>query len=169
MFLRPLARFGLRQSVGDHRGRNEVRDTDRGFAGAHEEERLIDEAPVALAVLDADRDSLLYANDAARQIGITSLDEMARLVLDEDFPLRRVTTLADLVVGAPFQPSPMRLYRAISSRTDEYRIGFAPRKADSAAPVVGVYGDWTPLTQRGELFEEDLDRSDPWQFKNVLV
>jgi homospermidine synthase len=36
-------------------------------------------------------------------------------------------------------------------------------------PVVGVYGQWTPLTQRGELFEEDLDRSDPWQFKNVLV
>jgi homospermidine synthase len=36
-------------------------------------------------------------------------------------------------------------------------------------PVVGVYGNWTPLTQRGELFEEDLDRSDPWQFKNVLV
>ena len=36
-------------------------------------------------------------------------------------------------------------------------------------PVVGVYGEWTPLTQRGELFEEDLDRSDPWQFKNVLV
>lgn len=36
-------------------------------------------------------------------------------------------------------------------------------------PVVGVYGQWTPLTERGELFEEDLDRSDPWQFKNVLV
>jgi homospermidine synthase len=36
-------------------------------------------------------------------------------------------------------------------------------------PVVGVYGQWTPLTGRGELFEEDLDRSDPWQFKNVLV
>jgi homospermidine synthase len=36
-------------------------------------------------------------------------------------------------------------------------------------PVVGVYGEWTPLTQRGELFEEDLDRGDPWQFKNVLV
>jgi homospermidine synthase len=36
-------------------------------------------------------------------------------------------------------------------------------------PVVGAYTDWTPLAQRGELFEEDLDRSDPWQFKNVLV
>jgi homospermidine synthase len=36
-------------------------------------------------------------------------------------------------------------------------------------PVVGVYSDWTPLAQRGELFEEELDQSDPWQFKNVLV
>lgn len=101
---------------------------------------LVDEAPVALAVLDADRDSLLYANESARRIGITSLDEMARLVLDEDFPLRRVTTLAELVIGAPFQPSPMRLYRSIGSQPVEYRIGFAPRKADSAAPVVVVYG-----------------------------
>jgi homospermidine synthase len=35
--------------------------------------------------------------------------------------------------------------------------------------VVGEYTDWTPLHQRGELFEEDLDSSDPWQFKNVRV
>jgi homospermidine synthase len=35
--------------------------------------------------------------------------------------------------------------------------------------VVGRYTDWTPLYQRAELFEEDLDRSDPWQFKNVRV
>jgi homospermidine synthase len=36
-------------------------------------------------------------------------------------------------------------------------------------PMVGKYTDWTPLYQRGELFAEDLDRSDPWQFKNVRV
>jgi len=36
-------------------------------------------------------------------------------------------------------------------------------------PVVGVYSDWTPLTDRNRLFPEDLDTSDPWQFKNVLV
>jgi homospermidine synthase len=36
-------------------------------------------------------------------------------------------------------------------------------------PVVGRYSDWTPLEGRGVLFEEDLDHSDPWQFKNVLV
>ncbi|MEK0085983.1 homospermidine synthase [Benzoatithermus flavus] len=36
-------------------------------------------------------------------------------------------------------------------------------------PVVGAYTDWTPLQNRGVLFPEDLDPSDPWQFKNVLV
>ena len=35
--------------------------------------------------------------------------------------------------------------------------------------VVGKYTDWTPLYQRGELFAEDLDTTDPWQFKNVRV
>ena len=35
--------------------------------------------------------------------------------------------------------------------------------------VVGAYTDWTPLHQRGELFAEDLDTSDPWQFKNIRV
>ena len=35
--------------------------------------------------------------------------------------------------------------------------------------VVGVYTDWTPLTGRDNLFAEDLDRDDPWQFKNIRV
>jgi len=36
-------------------------------------------------------------------------------------------------------------------------------------PVVGHYTDWTPLDGRGVLFPENVDRSDPWQFSNVLV
>lgn len=36
-------------------------------------------------------------------------------------------------------------------------------------PVVGEYTDWHPLTGRGRLFPEDLDQTDPWQFKNVRV
>jgi homospermidine synthase len=36
-------------------------------------------------------------------------------------------------------------------------------------PVVGRYTDWTPLTDRERLFPEDLDQTDPWQFKNVRV
>jgi homospermidine synthase len=35
--------------------------------------------------------------------------------------------------------------------------------------VVGKYTDWTPLYQRGELFAEDIDATDPWQFKNIRV
>jgi homospermidine synthase len=35
--------------------------------------------------------------------------------------------------------------------------------------VIGEYTDWTPLQDRGWLFKEDLDKSDPWQFKNFRV
>jgi homospermidine synthase len=35
--------------------------------------------------------------------------------------------------------------------------------------LVGVYGDWTPLSDRGRLFAEDTDQMDPWQFKNFRV
>ncbi len=36
-------------------------------------------------------------------------------------------------------------------------------------PVVGKYGDWTPLQDRGRLFFEDIDTADPWQFTNFRV
>ncbi len=36
-------------------------------------------------------------------------------------------------------------------------------------PVIGAYTDWTPLVGRPGFFPEDIDESDPWQFRNVLV
>jgi homospermidine synthase len=36
-------------------------------------------------------------------------------------------------------------------------------------PVIGTYTDWTPLANRPGFFPEDIDESDPWQFRNVLV
>ena len=36
-------------------------------------------------------------------------------------------------------------------------------------PVIGVTTDWTPLKGRPGLFPEDIDASDPWQFRNVLA
>ncbi|MBN9064226.1 MAG: homospermidine synthase [Rhizobiales bacterium 65-9] len=36
-------------------------------------------------------------------------------------------------------------------------------------PLIGTYTDWTPLTDRPGLFPEDIDTSDPWQFRNILV
>jgi homospermidine synthase len=35
--------------------------------------------------------------------------------------------------------------------------------------LAGVRGDWTPLDHRETLFDEPLDRSDPWQFINFRV
>ena len=35
--------------------------------------------------------------------------------------------------------------------------------------VIGIYGDWNPLCGRERLFGEDLDRDDPWQFRNFRV
>ncbi len=35
--------------------------------------------------------------------------------------------------------------------------------------VVGAYSDWTPLQGRNHPFAEDVDASDPWQFKNIRV
>jgi homospermidine synthase len=36
-------------------------------------------------------------------------------------------------------------------------------------PVIGEYTSWTPLDDREVLFPEDIDRDDPWQFRNVIV
>jgi homospermidine synthase len=36
-------------------------------------------------------------------------------------------------------------------------------------PIRGIFTDWTPLTDRPSFFPEDIDTSDPWQFRNVLV
>ncbi|MBO0711069.1 MAG: homospermidine synthase [Acetobacteraceae bacterium] len=47
------------------------------------------------------------------------------------------------------------------------------RVMDIALPylgeMAGVYSDWTPLERRGALFPEDIDASDPWQFRNIRV
>ena len=36
-------------------------------------------------------------------------------------------------------------------------------------PMIGAYTDWTPLQNRPGFFPEDIDESDPWQFRNILV
>ncbi|MCB1437011.1 MAG: homospermidine synthase [Rhodobiaceae bacterium] len=36
-------------------------------------------------------------------------------------------------------------------------------------PVKGYYTDWTPLKDRPGFFPENIDATDPWQFRNVLV
>ena len=42
-------------------------------------------------------------------------------------------------------------------------------QASDLGPLNGYYTDWTPLQDRPGLFPEDIDASDPWQFRNILV
>ncbi len=35
--------------------------------------------------------------------------------------------------------------------------------------LVGAYTDWTPLAGRSTLYPDDIDASDPWQFRNFRV
>jgi homospermidine synthase len=35
--------------------------------------------------------------------------------------------------------------------------------------LAGAFTDWNPLQGRGQLFPEDIDPEDPWQFKNIRV
>ncbi|HEY5292231.1 MAG TPA: saccharopine dehydrogenase NADP-binding domain-containing protein [Burkholderiales bacterium] len=35
--------------------------------------------------------------------------------------------------------------------------------------LVGAYTDWTPLVGRDDLYPDDIDASDPWQFRNFRV
>lgn len=37
------------------------------------------------------------------------------------------------------------------------------------SPINGVFTDWNPLAGRGKLFPESVDKSDPWQFRNLRV
>ncbi len=47
------------------------------------------------------------------------------------------------------------------------------RIIEIASPYLGTlsgyYTSWTPFAGRGDLFPEDVDQSDPWQFKNFRV
>jgi homospermidine synthase len=35
--------------------------------------------------------------------------------------------------------------------------------------ALNVFNGWTPPVGRSDLFDEDRDATDPWQFKNVRV
>ncbi len=101
---------------------------------------VVADAPMALAIFDSDRDTVLYANQAAREMGIADLDSMGLLVLEDAAPTQQVTTLAGQVMGTGFRNSPPREYRSIGKTAPEYRIGFHARRARGAAPMVMVYG-----------------------------
>ena len=59
--------------------------------------------------------------------------------------------------------------RASSSRTRSTTGATSRSAMPYLGTLTGAYTDWTPLHDRERLFPEDLDKTDPWQFKNVRV
>jgi len=36
--------------------------------------------------------------------------------------------------------------------------------------VKGVFTDWTPIKYSNNIYyKENIDKSDPWQFKNIII
>ena len=100
---------------------------------------VVADTPMAVAIFDSDRDTLLYANQAAHTMGISDLDSMGLLVLTEQTGSPRLTTLAAQVMGAGFENSSPRSYRPIGKTIPEFRIGFHARRT-TGAPTIMVYG-----------------------------
>ena len=59
------------------------------------------------------------------------------------------------------------IYGKRQLREIDRRVRYLRKRLDGL--VVGEYTDWHPLVDRGRLFPEDTDQTDPWQFKNVRV
>ncbi len=55
------------------------------------------------------------------------------------------------------------------ARRDRFPAQSRDQPCRISARSTGAYTDWTPLHDRERLFPEDLDKTDPWQFKNVRV
>ena len=57
----------------------------------------------------------------------------------------------------------------MGSSQDTPETGNRRARAAIGAPAEPAFTDWTPLSTRSPLFPDDIDESDPWQFRNVLV
>ena len=67
-----------------------------------------------------------------------------------------------LGAGKPATPASSRPTRWTTAAASKCRCPISARS-------MAHYTDWTPLAGRPGLFPEDIDKRDPWQFRNVLV
>jgi len=94
-----------------------------------------------------------------------TIEETRRLVPYNNATSLQVTAaVLGAVIWALENPN-----RGIIEAEDMDHERFLEIAAPYLGEVVGVWGNWTPLDGRGVLFEEDIDTSDPWQFKNIRV
>lgn len=102
---------------------------------------VVADMPFAVAVLDGDRETVLYANAAARAIGIDSKETMAQLVPVGRPRTDHIVTLAEIVEQRAWEHRSMEEFRPIGHPDRRHRIGFDARRLEDGAPIVLLYGE----------------------------
>lgn len=96
---------------------------------------------MGVVVYDSDRETPLFANDAAIAMGLASLEGMARLIPDGSPDHVKIDTLASLVEDAGWLPYEPRLFRVVGEPNRMLRVGLHALRLEDAEPVVLVYGE----------------------------
>ncbi len=96
---------------------------------------------MGVVVYDSDRQTPLFANDAAIAMGLASHADMDRLILDGSFDHLKINTQASLVEDAGWLPNEPRLFRVIGEPHRMLLVGIQALRLEDAEPVVLVYGE----------------------------
>lgn len=101
---------------------------------------VVQDMPMAVAIFDADRETVLYANGMARAMGLVDRDAMARLIV-ADPAAGSAVSLAHLIHQRAWEPLRPQVFTALPGHDRLYRIGFHPRRLEDGAPILVVYGE----------------------------
>jgi hypothetical protein len=102
---------------------------------------VIDEAPLAVAIYDSDRDTLMFANGTAEKLGLATHDGLARIVPVADVSGGApIVTLASMIEEAGWEPYGPADFKPIGDPQRIMRIGFHVRRLEAGRPIVFVYG-----------------------------
>jgi hypothetical protein len=98
-------------------------------------------ATQGVVLYDSDRQTPLFANEAAEELGLATYREMARLIPDDATHSGKIESLASLVEDAGWLPYEPRFFHTLADPTHKLRIGVHAVRVEDAAPVIVVYGE----------------------------
>ncbi|MGA7269435.1 MAG: hypothetical protein WB239_00005, partial [Acidimicrobiia bacterium] len=101
---------------------------------------LVQDLPIAVAVFDSDRETVLYANTVAEEMGLDDRDAMTRLVPTDPSLRRGAGTLGESIHFRAWEPLPPRTYQPLGSDR-LFRVGARPERLGDGTAILVVYGE----------------------------
>lgn len=102
---------------------------------------LVHDLPMAVAVFDSDRETVLYANTAAEGMGLDDRAAMARLVPTDPSLRRGAGTLGESIHFRAWEALPPRTYQRLGEPDRLFRVGVRPERLEDGAAILVVYGE----------------------------